>query len=290
MKKSVFIAGAGIAVMLTMSGCNLFQKNVKTEATLPMDRETVKVDTNSRAFRSKDLEKGLIKGDWAIETVMGKKAKGEVAPYLKFEPKENMVYGNNGCNYINGGYKYSSADSTLTFSNIVTTLKSCGPTDITETEINTALDRTRYYTWDLKDSQHRLYFYDEHHSPLMTLMHQSFNFLNGPWKVVKVNGEDMNSTDMNLVFDIDEMKVHGNTGCNIINGSLETNPETANAISFQQMATTRMTCQDISKEMSLLVALEEAVYVRPVSKDRVQFLNGQGKAVMELTRMDKMPE
>lgn len=36
-----------------------------------------------------------------------------------------------------------------------------------------------------------------------------------------------------LVIDVPEGKVHGNTGCNILNGSLETDMEAANSISFR---------------------------------------------------------
>ena len=83
-------------------------------------------------------------------------------------------------------------------------------------------------------------------------MHQDFDFLNGAWNVIEIAGQQIDNQDMQLVFDIAEMKVHGNTGCNILNGSLETDLETANTISFQGIATTRMACPDASNETSLL--------------------------------------
>lgn len=282
-KTTISIISAGCILLLTQ--CNLFQHEVKTEQPVPTDRETVKIGTASKSYVSKDLAKGTIEGDWAIDEVAGKKAKGESAPFLKFRPDEKAVYGNNGCNVVNGSYSYSPADSTLQFSGLITTMKACATAGLTDFEINTALGATRYYSWEENESLHRLHFYDASRREVMVLTHQNFQFLNGPWVVTRLNGQETGDTDMKLVFDIDEMKIHGNTGCNILNGSLETNLETANTISFQQIATTRMACPDPSKETALLVALEEAMYVKPVGKDKVQFLDSREKVIMELDRV-----
>ncbi len=69
-------------------------QDVKKEAVLPTDREKI-VQLVSAVYTSEDLAKGIVKGDWAIETVNSKPAVGETAPYLKFVPNEKRVYGNN---------------------------------------------------------------------------------------------------------------------------------------------------------------------------------------------------
>ena len=100
-------------------------KEVAVEAVIPSDREEFTDDEEEKAYTSKQLAQGIIKGDWSIEMVNGKAVVGEDAPFLKFEPEENRVYGNNGCNVINGTFTYNIADSTLTFSNLASTMRLC---------------------------------------------------------------------------------------------------------------------------------------------------------------------
>ena len=46
----------------------------------------------------------------------------------------------------------------------------------------------------------------------MELMHQNFQFLNGTWLVKEIDGQPVNVPDMKLVIDVDEGRLHGNTG------------------------------------------------------------------------------
>ena len=276
------------AVMIGSTGCELFKKNTEKKdastAVLPTDREQIMKDKEAKTYTPEELKKGIVKGDWVIEKVGNREAVGEDVPFLKFVPGEKRVYGNNGCNVLNATYKYNPADSTVSFGNVITTMRACGKEGITDIEINTALNSTRYYSWELKDTQYYLYFYDRNHVLLMTLMHQNFQFLDGTWRVVAINENPVNVPDMKLVIDVEEGKLHGNTGCNILNGSLETDMETANSISFQKIATTRMACPDMKSETEFIVALEDAAYARPISKDKVLLLDNQGKVVLELVR------
>ncbi|MDE6008759.1 MAG: META domain-containing protein, partial [Muribaculaceae bacterium] len=259
------------------------KSDVKKEVVLPTDREKI-VQAVSAVYTSEDLEKGIVKGDWAIEKVNGKTAVGEKAPYLKFVPDEKRVYGNNGCNIINATYQYNPADSTLTFSNLVSTMMACGMEGITDIEINQALDASRYYTWRLNGDDYYLTLFDADHSEVMELMHQNFQFLNGTWAVIEIDGEAVNVPDMKLVIDVDEGKLHGNTGCNIINGSLETDMDAANSISFQGIGMTRMACPDGSHETQFIMALEQASKAKPLKDNQVALIDDQGKVVLLLER------
>ena len=118
----------------------------------------------------------------------------------------------------------------------------------------------------------------------MTLMHQNFQFLNGTWGVTAINEKPVNVPDMKIVIDVDEGKLHGNTGCNIMNGNFTTDMGTANSISFQKIITTRMACPDDSHETEFVVALEDAAYARPISPTKVLLLDNSGKVVLELQR------
>lgn len=278
------IAGGLMSALLLLSGCSMFQKTEKKAAVLPTDREQIAKDKVAKTYTPEELAKGVVKGDWAIETVNGKAAKGEETPFLKFVPNEKKVYGNNGCNVLNAQYAYNAADSTLRFSQVITTMRACATQGITDYEINKALDETRYYSWELRGSQYFLYFYDSHRKEVMSLMHQNFQFLNGTWSVVAIGDEAVVNPDMKIVIDVDEGKLHGNTGCNLLNGEFTTDMESANKISFQRIATTRMACPDMSQETEFVVALEDAAYARPVSRDKVLLLSDSGKMVLELKR------
>ncbi len=282
-----YIIPVMMLAMVPFGSCSSLKKgegsDVKKEAVLPMDREKI-VQPVSAVYTSEDLAKGIVKGDWAIEKVNGKEAIGEKAPYLKFVPDEKRVYGNNGCNIINASYRYNPADSTLSFSNIVSTMMACGMEGITDIEINQALDAARFYTWRLSGDDYYLTLYDADRSPVMELMHQNFQFLNGTWAVREIDGQAVDVPDMKLVIDVDEGKLHGNTGCNIINGSLETDMDAANSISFQGIAMTRMACPDANYETQFVMALEEATKAKPLKDNRVALLNGEGKVVLVLER------
>ncbi|MDE6444920.1 MAG: META domain-containing protein [Muribaculaceae bacterium] len=282
-----YIIPVMMLAMVPFGSCSSLKKgegsDVKKEAVLPMDREKI-VQPVSAVYTSEDLAKGIVKGDWAIEKVNGKEAIGEKAPYLKFVPDEKRVYGNNGCNIINASYRYNPADSPLSFSNIVSTMMACGMEGITDIEINQALDAARFYTWRLSGDDYYLTLYDADRSLVMELMHQNFQFLNGTWAVREIDGQAVDVPDMKLVIDVDEGKLHGNTGCNIINGSLETDMDAANSISFQGIAMTRMACPDANYETQFVMALEEATKAKPLKDNRVALLNGEGKVVLVLER------
>ena len=281
--------------MITLFGsCSVFQKNksdnkgenaveVKKESVLPTDRTDI-VQPVSAVYTSQEISKGVIKGDWAIETVNGINVVGEKAPFLKFEPSENRVYGNNGCNVINAEYRYNSEDSTINFSYLSSTMRLCHKEGLTDREINLALDAARFYSCELNGDDYYLTFYNENKQPIMGLMHQNFQFLNGTWAVKEISGEKVNVPKMKLVIDVEEGKLHGNTGCNVINGSLEINMESANSISFQAISKTMMLCPNDNYETQLLVALEEAMKAQPLKGGKVELLDSEGKAVLVLER------
>lgn len=277
------LSAAAMAVVL--AGCGIFGKP-KTEITpqLPDDRESIAKSKEQKVYTPEELKRGVVKGDWAIESVYGKKAVGEDSPFIKFVPSEKKMYGNNGCNVINAGYVYNATDSTISFDHVASTMRMCGKEGLTDYEINTALGATRFYTWRVQDSDYYLTFYDESRREIMVLMHQNFEFLNGTWRVSAINGQPVNVEDMKLVLDVDEGKLHGNTGCNIINGDLETDMDHPNSISFSGIAMTRMACPDPTHETALVVALEEVSAARPVSGNEVVLYDDRQKNVLTLVR------
>lgn len=282
---TILLISLSLLPIISCSTTSSTTNNKKTSSNnvLPRDREIIGKDGSS-VYTSEELAKGIVKGDWAIETVNGKKVVGEKEPYLKFVPSEGKIYGNNGCNVINGQYQYNPTDSTIQFSYLSSTMMLCHKEGITDQEINLALDATRTYSWKLKGDDYLITFYNDEGTPVMELMHQNFDFLNGTWAVRQIDGENVNVSGMKLVIDVDEGKIHGNTGCNIINGTLELNMKTANSISFQSIAKTMRLCHDMKYETPLCVALEETMKARPLEGDKVEFLDSQDKVVLLLER------
>lgn len=284
----------GFSLLPVMASCSLFNKTgsseskssdikVKKENVLPTDRENI-VQAVSSVYTSQEIGKGIVKGDWAIDTVFGKPAVGEKAPFLKFVPAEKKVYGNNGCNVINAEYKYNPEDSTISFDYLTSTLMLCHKEGLTDMEINQALDQVRYYSWVLNGDDYNMTFYNEERQPIMELNHQNFQFLNGTWSVKEISGEPVNVPKMKLVIDVDEGKIHGNTGCNVFNGKLEINMNAANSISFEGISKTLMLCPDENYEMQLMVALEEATKAQQMKGDKAELLDSDGKVVLVLER------
>ena len=254
------------------------------EAILPQDREQIVAPKAARTYTPAELLKGIIKGDWAIESVGDKPAVGEEAPFLKFADN-NRVYGNNGCNVLNGSYRYNVSDSTISFSQIATTMRLCDMTGITDSEINIALSEAKYYSLRAGDNdRYLLTLLDSSHQPVMTLMHQNFQFLNGTWRVTQIEGVNVDNPELCLVIDVDEGHVHGNTGCNILNGSLTTDMDAANSLSFHSIGVTRKACPEPNFQTQLIVALEDASQARPVTPDKAELLDSSGNVAMQLER------
>lgn len=274
----------GIAVL--MSSCALFNKSVsnKIEPVLPDDREAISVKKEKDSFTPEEINHGVVKGDWSIETVYGKPAVGEKAPFIKFVPSEKRMYGNNGCNVINAEYSYNAQDSTIRFNNIACTMMMCAMEGLTDYEINTALGSAKYYTWNVEESDYFLTFFDETGREVMKLLHQNFEFLNGTWKISKINGQPVSTDGLRMVIDVAEGKIHCDTGCNIMNGVLEVDMEHPNSISFSGILTTLMSCPDNRSETELIVAIEEVSSARPVSGREVELYNDRHKSVLTLIR------
>lgn len=270
-----------------MSSCSLFNKKEtvqKQEAILPQDRQALLQKEKEKFYSPEDLAKGIIKGDWAIEEVMGKKAVGEKAPYLKFSTTDSRIYGNNGCNTINADFKYNVKDSTLVFENVLTTMILCHTEGITDQDINNAINNTRYYSLKDDGDYYIMRLFDKDHHEVMMLMHQNFEFLNGMWKVVAIDEDPVDVPGMRLVIDVDEQKLHGNTGCNVINGKFDTDMDTPNSISFSNIAVTMMLCNNMEYQTALLIALEDANKAKPISATKVLLLNSDDKVVLTLEK------
>lgn len=107
--------------------------------------------------------------------------------------------------------------------------------------------------------------------------------LNGKWEIVSVGGETVEATETNpyLEFNTADGKVHGHTGCNLMNGKFTLDGK---KLSFSDMATTMMAGPDMDLERSVLDAINSTASVKKASKDMVEVFDADGNQLMELRK------
>lgn len=231
-----------------------------------------------------------IAGEWII-TAVGSTTinQDEDMPYVTFEPSEGRFYGSNGCNVLNGSYSISG--STVSFSNVLSTQKYC-PEVKYDGLITSILQDGKKAIVTLKNSGNETYMTlvnTDSHSTL-TLRKHNMQFLNGQWLVTDINGKGINDEEANIFFDVNELKIHGNTGCNFFNGSILIDPTKANSINFSGMAVTRMACPKLDQERLMLVALEETETAVRNNDNSVSLRNSSGKTVLKLKKVEVKSE
>ena len=277
------IACLAIATAFSTS-CSVFNKNKSTANTTAPKTETVKSPVSTGSQASVPVEN--LGGEWTIYTVGGKKVTGENRPYINFSMDDHRIYGSNGCNIINGDFATPSGTS-LKISNVISTMMAC-PDAKFEQAINKGLDAVCSYSIVKKGHEFYLDLKNSNGVTVMTLRKHNMDFLNGTWEVKSINGKEYNTPDMEMVIDIQEQKLHGNSGCNIMNGSLSINPDKSNSIQFLDIATTRMMCPEanMKAETALLVALESVEYAKKGKNDTVIMSDKNDQPIIILKKVD----
>ena len=223
-------------------------------------------------------------GEWNIDNVNGQKVTGEERPFITFDLSQGRIYGNNGCNIVNAD-AVTGKGNKLQFTGMMSTQKYCANAPF-EHLINTTLDQVRSYKISRYGHEYYLDLFNDRGHLIMVLRKHNMDFLNGAWRVTAINGQPNSNKGVQFVFDIPEKKIHGNAGCNIINGEISIDPDVTNSVQFSNIASTRMMCPDIATETAVLVALEETEKAFAKSDDTVTFVNHAGKPVLQLIRID----
>lgn len=226
----------------------------------------------------------LLNGEWTIYDVYGEKVTGEERPYIDIVNDEGRFYGSNGCNILNGSV-ITAGDNGIVFTNVLSTKKYCHDAQF-EYKINVTLDAVRSYTINQYGHEYYLDLKNSSGQVVMVLRRHNMDFLNGAWRVTSINGKHNANEGVEFVIDIPSGTIHGNTGCNILNGDLTIDPDKAHAIQFNHLATTRMMCPDYETEMALTVALEEVQTAYADGNDAAVMYNGRGKEVLRLQRIN----
>ena len=120
---------------------------------------------------------------------------------------------------------------------------------------------------------------------VMKLHKQNLAFLNGAWQVTAIEGKAI-TAKIKIVIDVEEKRVHGNAGCNLINGEIIVNLDKGNGIEFKNLATSRMICPDIATEQAFLLALENVdTAAEGETPNQAVLKDNDGKTILSLTRL-----
>lgn len=285
------------AVLLSVTSCNVFKKNGTTarqvekqsEATELFDEETP--NGSLAAQPSSTPNESQIEGEWKLYAVKGKKAEGENRPVIIFNLADHRLYGNNGCNVINGDFAVGKGNS-LTITNILTSMAYCADAPY-EVVVNEGLNKVRHFGVSRRGHEYYLELTDSNGRSIFTWRKHNMEFINGAWTVKEVEGEKWpDDSDSKMVIDIQENSIHGNTGCNLLNGSLLIDPDKSYSIQFQNIATTRMMCgeEEMKREMAFLVALEKVEYAKKGKNGTIIMTDKENKPILILKRLELRPE
>lgn len=217
----------------------------------PVEQAAASVAPNSALVNS-------LNGEWIItEAASYKISRDEDMPYVNFTEADGKFYANNGCNVLNGNFLFKGVNQ-VTFSNVISTMMYC-PDVKFDHAISSVLQDGSVVTVTIETKGQETYmqFRNSANKVLMTMRKHNLESLNGLWKFQTIEGEKVEGKGLNIFFDIPELSVHGNTGCNYFNGTIVIDPQKPNSISFSQMGVTMRMCENADLERTMLVALEE---------------------------------
>jgi heat shock protein HslJ len=226
-------------------------------------------------------------GEWNIVTVDGEKLGNENMPFIGLDTETKRVYGSAGCNRMMGGFELDSVNAgKIHFSQIATTRMMCPDMD-TEQKILGALNKVEGYS----ETETGIELTDAEGKTVIVLEKRvqaavSINDLAGEWIISAVSGEAVKKMEKTpfLAFNIEEKRVHGNAGCNIINGGFSQEEGNAASLKFSQMISTMMACPDMDVETQVLKALNEVASFEKNEDGSVSLLDGNGKVLLTLVK------
>lgn len=300
-----------LTLMATISSCSVLNSNKKKDNTIsggeatrvetttpqPGKQETTPAGNQAQTTPDKTAQAKTISdfdcrigGEWTIIQV-GKISidRDENMPYVIFEPSKHQFYASNGCNTLNGSYTVDSLQQ-ISFHNVLSTLRACPDVEY-ENAINALISENPVrIKFSEIGSESFIDFLNKEGQSAMRMRRGNLEYLNGQWDVESISGLKKLDTPASIFFDITELKLHGNTGCNIVNGDIYLDHRRPNSVDFSNMMTTRMACPYETQQTAMLVALEECAYAINDGTDKVILLNSEGKILMTLKKADHVYE
>lgn len=223
-------------------------------------------------------------GEWTITQLRRKPVLTQERPYVYLDFANNRVYGNNGCNSING--RFDLHGFAITFHDMVATDEQCH-NSTSERTIMKTLSEVRTYAATTLDDMVYLDLLNSRGTSLLTLQRLNFDLLSGAWTVTQIAGDTITPDRRpRLVIDPDQLQLHGQTSCNTINGIITIDPNKKMAIQFDDIRSTGNRCEQIGVETALLIALEQAERCRRIDDNHSMLIDGEGRTVLVLERLN----
>lgn len=222
-------------------------------------------------------------GEWDIVSLRKKKVYTLERAYLYLDfAGGNKVYGNNGCNTINGTFQLSG--NNMKFNEFISTSESCR--NVTnERTIMHALADVRRFTLEAQYNAQYMNLMNSKGVVIMVLKRHNLDAMNGAWLIKEIDSRNVSEKNMRVVVDAVMQTIHGDTGCNIINGIITLDPTKDMAIQFEDLRSSEHQCEDIDNETALLLALESTESCKRINQQEMALLDHKGNIVVVLQRI-----
>ena len=223
-------------------------------------------------------------GEWDIVSMRKKKVYTMERAYIYLDfAGGNKVYGNNGCNTINGTFQLSG--NNIQFNDFISTENSCHNVTNEKTIMHSLAD-VRRYTLQTQYNAQYLNLMNSKGAVVLVLKRHNLDATNGAWLVKEIDSENVSELNMRVVIDAVMQTIHGDTGCNIINGIITLDPTKDMAIQFEDLHSTEHACEMIDHETALLLALERTESCKRINQQEMAFLDNKGNIVIVLQRIN----
>lgn len=233
----------------------------------------------------------VLGGEWNIIEINGAvvvPAPGQAFPYIGFDTNTGKVYGNAGCNRLMGTFDTQAKPGRLELSQVGSTRMMC-PDMTVEKNVLAALAQVKKFK-KLNDNQLALCG-KSLKRPIVVLQQRmpevDITALEGHWAIVEAMGqaipEGMEKAPF-LEFDTKAQRMHGNAGCNIVNGGYKIDEANAASISFPQVISTMMACPDMKVEQNILQALNSTKSFGKLASGNIGFYDAEGTLVLVMKK------
>lgn len=231
-----------------------------------------------------------LNGEWNIVEINGTKvtpSQEQGIPFIGFNTTTGKVYGNSGCNRLMGSFDVNAKAGLLDLGQLGSTRMMCADMTLEQNVLN-ALALVKGYK---KLGKASMALCNSSNRPLIVLEKKAARVkladLKGEWLITDVNGESV-PTGMEkqpfIAFDVKEKQIHGNAGCNLINGGFKTDTANPLSISFPAFAATMMACPDMETESKIMKALNEVKSFDLLSGGGIGLYDATGALVLVLTK------
>ena len=276
---------------ITIQQSQVKEKEKEKEQSKKKDKKKGKKDKTdnktakpSNAVKNSTLTIDELQGEWVLYSMFGKTITDDERPYFIFDA--DKLYANDGCNTINANFEIDNNKPYIIFNNALKTQRYCTVEEAPyEYTIAEAINSAKSHAITIEGNEHYLHFKNANGTNMMTLKKIDLNFLNGIWKITKINGDGSKcrNKDFKIAIDINERNVHAKLACNTVNGKLLIDTNKQNSITFLDLASTRMMCNDIAIEQEILIALESVYTYKKDGNKKIALYDKNNNVILELT-------